>query len=105
MSNVIPLFPQQYDITSQLRHWFMDQAIEPAGHLAAVSVAITADGMVKSRGCGVEDEHAPIILEELKAMVGRLEKIVAGEVPATKAQRLKCQVLPMRSRFAGRACA
>lgn len=90
MSNVIPLFPSQHDITSQLRYWFMDQAIEPAGHLAAVSVAITADGMVKSKGCGVEDEHAPIILDELKAMVARIEAVVAAR------SRRDCQVIQLR---------
>lgn len=81
MSNVLPLFPRSTDRTCQLRHWFVEQGMERAGHVAAVSVAITTDGVVNTKGCGIEPEHAVVMLDELKALVTRLEVYVADKAP------------------------
>jgi hypothetical protein len=68
----------------ELRNWFLEQAKEPAGHVAAVSVSITGDGMVNTSGCGIEPEHAVVILEEIKEVVARLEDVAYG--PKTTAK-------------------
>lgn len=91
MSTVIPLFQAPPDRTTQIRHWFMDQGMEPSGYLAALTVAITAEGIVNTKGCGIEPEHASIILAELKALVGRLERLVHAEAPG-----MPSNVVPLR---------
>lgn len=79
-----------------MRQWFTEQAHEPSGHVAAVSVAITGNGMVNTSGCGIEPEHAAVILEELKGVVARLEAIAAGQAAVAPAKRQQCQVIPIR---------
>lgn len=96
MSNVLPLFDSRLDRLRELRQWFSEQASEPAGHVAAVSIAITGDGMVNTSGRGIEPEYAAVILEELKGVAARLEAIVAGNAPAPMAKRHQCQVIPLR---------
>ncbi len=95
MSNVLPLFDSRRTRMAELRQWFTDQSHEPAGHVAAVSVAITGDGMVNTSGCGIEPDHAAVILEELKGVTIRLEAIVAGNAPRSKTVRAQCQVIPL----------
>lgn len=96
MSNVLPLFPRSTDRTCQLRHWFVEQGMERAGHVAAVSVAITTDGVVNTKGCGIEPEHAEVILEELKALAVRLEVFAAGQAPVPRRVPHQCQVIQLR---------
>lgn len=98
MSNVIPLFQADPSKSDRIRLWFMEQGMEPVGHLAAVSVAITADGMVKSKGCGVAEEHAPVILGELKAMVASIEAVVASRSLTSSSTRGACQVIRLARR-------
>jgi len=62
LQNVLPLFDSRRARLAELRQWFIDQAQEPAGHVAAISVSVTGDGMVNTSGCGVEPEHAAEIL-------------------------------------------
>jgi hypothetical protein len=57
--------------------------------------------MVKSSGCGIEPEHAAVLLEELKGAVVRLEAVVAGEQPAPivkQATASQCPVILLRQR-------
>lgn len=96
MSNVLPLFDSRLDRLTELRQWFTEQASRPAGHVAAVSIAITGDSMVNTSGCGIEPEHAAVILEELVGVMARLEAIVAGNAPSAMAKRHQCQVIPLR---------
>lgn len=103
MRNVLPLFDPRRARLAELRQWFTDQAQEPAGHVAAVSVAITGNGMVNTSGCGIEPEHATVILEELRTVVARLEAIVAGQAPAPRQAGHQCQVIPLRPRAPIRA--
>lgn len=103
MSNVLPLFDPRRARLVELRQWFTDQAQEPAGHVAAVSVSVTGDGMVNTSGCGIEPEHAAVILEELRTVAARLEAIVAGQAPASRQLRRQCQVIQLRPRAPIRA--
>lgn len=74
---------------AQLRKWFLEQAQEPAGHVAAISVSVTGDGMVNTSGCGIEPEYAELILEELAEVQRRLNEVIKG--PDKSAQ-----VIPFR---------
>ena len=103
MRNVLPLFDSHRARVAELRKWFTEQAHEPSGHVAAVSVAITGDGMVNTSGCGIEPKHAAVILEELKGVVARLEAIAAEDAPPQRLASHQCQVIPMQSHFAARA--
>ena len=96
LRNVLPLFVSRRARLAELRQWFAEQASEPSGHVAAVSVAITSDGMVNTSGRGIEPEHAAVILEELRIVESRLEAIVAGHAPTSREVRLKCQVIQLR---------
>ncbi len=99
MRNVIPLFDSRRARLAELRQWFTEQAQDRSGHVAAVSVTITGNGMVNTSGCGIEPEHASVILEELKGVVARLEAIATGKVPAASAvRRHQCQVIQLRPR-------
>jgi len=98
LQNVIPLFNSRRARLIELRQWFTQQAQEPSGHVAAVSVAITGNGMVNSSGCGIEPEHAAVILDELKGVVYRLEVIAAGRVPILPERRHESQVIQLRLR-------
>lgn len=102
MSNVLQFFPLSPDRTCQLRHWFVEQGMERAGHVAAVSVAITTDGVVNAKGCGIEPEHAEVMLEELRALVSRLEGVVADNAPSTLAKRHKGHVIPLQTQVTTR---
>ena len=95
MRNVLPLFDPRRARLTELRQWFTDQAQEPAGHVAAVSVAITGSGMVNTGGCGIEPEHAAVILEELRTVVSRLEAIVTGQAAAPRQAPQQYQVIPL----------
>lgn len=75
MSDILPLHHPRQSRAAELRQWFMEQVNEPAGHVAAVSISITADGMVNTGGCGVEPHHALTMLEELDEVRKRLEEI------------------------------
>lgn len=103
MQNVVPLFDSRRARLTELRQWFTEQAKEPSGHVAAVSVAITGNGMVNTSGCGIEPEHACVILDELKGVVARLEAIATGSVPVVPAKRRQCQVIQIGPRLAARA--
>lgn len=96
LRNVLPLFDSRRARLAELRQWFTEQAHEPSGHVAAVSVAITGDGMVNTSGCGIEPEHAAVILEELKGVVARLEAIATGQASVVPVKRHQCQVIPLR---------
>ena len=96
MSNVLPLFRPRQSRTAELRQWFAEQAREPAGHLAAVSVLITGDGVMKTSGRGVDSEHAQVMLAGLRSVVGRLEAIVAEESPMRHQASRQGQVIPFR---------
>ncbi len=96
MRNVLPLFDPRRARLAELRQWFTDQAQEHAGHVAAVSVAITGNGMVNTSGCGIEPEHAAVLLDELKGVMARLEGILAAESPEPCQARHQCQVIPLR---------
>lgn len=97
MRNVLPLYESRRARMAELCQWFTEQALEPSGHVAAVSVAITGDGMLNTSGCGIEPEHAALILEELKGVVARLEVIATWQAPAVSAgQADQCQVIPLR---------
>lgn len=95
MTNVVPLFIPRSNRAAQIRSWFVEQGMEPAGHVAAVSVAITTDGQINTRGCGIEPEHAAVILDELKGLVARLEVFVADEAPDLLVQTSSHQALPV----------
>ena len=82
MSDIVPLFGTRQQRIAELRQWFIDQAQEPSGHVAAVSVTITGNGMVNTSGCGIEPEHAAVILDELKGVAARLEAISGRQQPA-----------------------
>lgn len=104
MRNVLPLFDPRRARLAELRQWFTEQAHEPSGHVAAVSVAITGNGMVNTSGCGIEPEHASVILEELKGVVARLEAIATGQKPAQPVKLAsQCQVIQLRPRSTIRA--
>ncbi len=94
MSNVLPLFDSRRVRLAELRQWFTEQAHEPSGHVAAVSIAITGDGMVNTSGCGVEPHHALTLLEELEEVRERLE-VIAGEQARRPAVR-RGVVVPFR---------
>jgi hypothetical protein len=97
MRNILSLFDARRARLAELRQWFNEQAQEPSGHVAAVSVVITGDGMVNTSGCGVEPEHAAVILEELKGVVARLEAIATRQASPEPARKVhQCQVIPLR---------
>jgi len=97
LNNVLPLFDSRRARMAELRQWFTEQAQERSGHVAAVSIAITGNGMVNTGGCGIEPEHAAVILEEIKGVVARLEAIATGQKSAELAKRPnQCQVIPLR---------
>lgn len=97
MRNVLPLFDSRRTRLAEMRQWYTDQAQEPSGHVAAVSVSITGNGMVNTSGCGIEPEHAAVILEELKGMMIRLEVIATGQTSAVSTGRPhQCKVIPFR---------
>jgi len=96
MQNVLPLSDSRRARLAELRQWFTDQAQEPSGHVAAISVSVTGDGMVNTSGCGVEPEHAAEILEELKGVIQRLEVIAFGSAPDSSQVTHQCQVIPLR---------
>jgi len=87
LSNVLPLFRPHQSRSVELRQWFMQQAREPAGHVAAVSISITADGMVNTGGCGVEPHHALTLLDELEEVRERLEVIAGVQARGAVVQR------------------
>ena len=97
MRNILPLFDAHCARLAEMRQWFNEQAQEPSGHVAAVSVVITGEGMVNTSGCGIEPEHAAVILEELKGVVARLEAIATGQASPEQARTVhQCQVIPLR---------
>jgi len=96
LSNVLPLFHPRQSRTAELRQWYVQQAREPAGHVAAVSVFITGDGVLKTSGRGVDAEHAPVMLAGLRSVVSRLEAIVAEESPGQHHTIRQGQVIPFR---------
>lgn len=99
MSNVLPLFDFRRARLAELRQWFTEQAQNRSGHLAAVSVAITGDGMLTTSGRGIDPDHAAILLGGLKRAMARLEGIAVGQTSATSAgQPHQCKVIQLRPR-------
>jgi len=97
LRNVTPLFNPHRARLAELRQWFISQAQEPAGYVAAVSIGITGDGMVNTSGRGIEPEHAAILLDELKSVAARLEVIAFGGAPSEPGHAARqCQVIPLR---------
>lgn len=97
MSNVLPFVDPYRQRLTQVRSWFMDQASDPEGHVAALSIAVTGSGALNVRGCTIEPSHAEMILERLDVIRARLERIArkgaAGEDSFPVHQ---CQVIPLR---------
>lgn len=79
MNNVLPLFDSRRARMAELRQWFTEQAQEPSGQLAAVSVAITGNGMLTTSGRGIDPDHAVVLLRGLKSVVARLEAVVSED--------------------------
>ena len=96
MSNVLPLFHPRQSRTAELRQWFVQQAREPAGHVAAVSVFITGDGVLKTSGRGVDAERAEVMLAGLRSVVGRLEAMAAEEALGQHHATRQGQVIQFR---------
>lgn len=94
MQNVIPLFDSHRARLIELREWFSEQSAVPT--VAAVSVCLTDDGIIRTMGCGIEPENARFLLERLDGLRYRLEKIASGDVSIAPAVRQQCQVIPIR---------
>jgi hypothetical protein len=92
--NVKQLFEPNAQRIADVRCWFADQSVSD-DHVAALSVAITADGMVTTSGCCIEPEHAVVMLDELRQLIKRIE----GQLPADCRQSAK--VMPLRLVSAG----
>lgn len=106
LRNVTPLFNPHRARLAELRQWFISQAQEPVGYVAALSVGITGDGLVNTSGHGIEPEHAAVMLDELKSVVARLEAIAFGGAPSEPRHAARqCQViqLPYRSTIKAQA--
>jgi hypothetical protein len=72
MSNVKSLFQPNAQRIADVRRWFVDQAVCD-DHVAALSVAVTADGRVTTSGSSIEPEHALVMVEELRRLIDRIE--------------------------------
>ncbi len=95
MRNVLPLFDSRHVRLAELRQWFTEQSAVPT--IAAVSVSLTADGLIKTKGCGIEPENARLLLDRLDALRNRLEAIATGQAPAVSVgQPHQCEVIPLR---------
>lgn len=96
MSNVLPFIDPYRERLTQVRRWFTDQANEPEGHLAALTIAVTGGGALAVKGCTIGPSHAELMLERLDAVRERLER-VAGKVAAPASfHASQCQVIPLR---------
>ena len=78
MSSVLSLFAPKAQRIVNVRRWFVDQAVCD-DHVAALAVAVTADGRVTTSGCSIDAERAKEILCELRALVQRLESQLPEE--------------------------
>lgn len=78
MRNVIPIFDPHRARKAELRHWFNRQAQHPAGHVAAVTIGLTADGMLTTSGCGIEPASVAALMTGLNAAMARLQEIAVG---------------------------
>ena len=72
MSSVASLFTPNAQRIANVRRWFVDQSVGD-DHVAALAVAITSDGRVVSGGSNIETEHAMVMIEELRALIQRIE--------------------------------
>lgn len=97
MSNVLPFVDPYRQRLAQVRSWFMDQASDPEGHVAALSIAVTGSGALNVRGCTIEPSHAELILERLDVIRARLERIASKGAAAEYSFPVhQCQVIPLR---------
>lgn len=72
MDNVTRLHPSPTMVTALLRTWYLEQAIDLEGRVAAITVGVTSDGSVITKSFGVQPTHLRAILDEL----GRLDGIL-----------------------------
>ncbi len=107
MSNVISIATRRNldqsalpDRPTQLRQWFAAQALDPAGHVAAFSVAITSDGRITTSGRGILPDDAARMLDELRDVADRLKGIIASGNPVAVSQPRMCAVIALPGRAA-----
>lgn len=93
MRNVIPIFDPHRARKAELRHWFNRQAQHPVGHVAAVTVGLTADGMITTSGCGIDQGSAAALLVGAQQALGRLEAAAACGIPEPSQG---ARVIPLR---------
>lgn len=103
MSNVLPFIDPYRERLAQVRSWFADQANEPEGHVAGLTIAVTGSGALSVKGCTIEPSHAQMMLDKLDAIRKRLETIAVGEAPVSRQVRSQCQVIQLRPRAPIRA--
>lgn len=90
-SNVIQFNDPYRERLTQVRDWFVDQANNPEGHLAALTIAVTGSGALEVKGCTIGPSHAELMLGRLDAVKKRLERI-AGKQTATN-ESAECKVI------------
>lgn len=102
MRNVIPIFDPHRARKAELRHWFNGQAQHPAGHVAAVTIGLTADGMLTTSGCGIDQASVAALMAGLNAAMARLQEIAidAEHVPVSGRTGKNVHQLPDRNRSA-----
>lgn len=68
--------PAHPERIAHLRRWHIDQATAAPPTVAALHIAITSDGQIRTAGVGVEPEHAAVILTELDRVSERLRDVL-----------------------------
>lgn len=97
MSNVLPFIDPYRERLAQVRGWFTDQANDPEGHVAALTIAVTGSGALAVKGCTIGPSHAELMLERLDAVRERLERIIAKAGSSAEPFHVhQCQVIPLR---------
>jgi hypothetical protein len=79
MSNVQQMHTPSKERVEAIRRFHIDQAVGAAVPVAMVNVTITWDGEINTKGLGLNDQLARTMVNELRALILRIESQLPEE--------------------------